>query len=217
MGCECSTLQLKKGLGREESTFMAIPLVDEQMETETVPVKIQKSRPLCHQNCQRHYLLDEDWSQGWVCPRNQALSKECLPNGSTWISRAQETIRWVNAYRVYQTYESTLWDHYAISKEERHDTPIVVDYWALNKVIVQNIFPFSITNDLFDQLNGQYFIKLDLRLGYYQVWIELGDELESTCVIRYEAIEFFVIPFGLTNAPATFCTLLNYVFHEYLD
>lgn len=66
-------------------------------------------------------------------------------------------------------------------------------------------------------MNGQYFIKLNLRLGYYQVWIELGDELESTCVTRYEAIEFFVIPFGLTNAPATFCTLLNYIFHEYLD
>ena len=25
------------------------------------------------------------------------------------------------------------------------------------------------------------------------------------------------MPFGLTNVPATFCTLMNQVFHEYLD
>ena len=25
------------------------------------------------------------------------------------------------------------------------------------------------------------------------------------------------LPFGLTNSPATFCTLMNQVFHEYLD
>ncbi|KAA0062129.1 reverse transcriptase [Cucumis melo var. makuwa] len=36
-----STLQLKKGLSREESTFMAIPLVDKQMETGTILVEIQ--------------------------------------------------------------------------------------------------------------------------------------------------------------------------------
>ena len=25
------------------------------------------------------------------------------------------------------------------------------------------------------------------------------------------------MPFGLTNGPATFCTLMNQLFHEYLD
>lgn len=26
-----------------------------------------------------------------------------------------------------------------------------------------------------------------------------------------------MVPFGLTNAPATFCTLMKQVFHDYLD
>ena len=34
---------------------------------------------------------------------------------------------------------------------------------------------------------------------------------------RYGAFEFLVIPFGLTNAPATFCTLMNKLFHPFLD
>ena len=44
-----------------------------------------------------------------------------------------------------------------------------------------------------------------------------GDEPKTVCVTRYGAFEFLVMPFKLTNTPATFCTLMNQVFHEYLD
>lgn len=72
--------------------------------------------------------------------------------------------------------------------------------------------------DIFDQLSGvRYFTKLDLRSGYYHVRIAEGDETKTTCVTRYRAFELRVMSFGLTNAPATFCTLMNQVFHEYLD
>ena len=43
------------------------------------------------------------------------------------------------------------------------------------------------------------------------------DEPKTTCVTQYRAFEFLVIPFRLTNAPTTFCTLTNQVFDEYLD
>ena len=35
-------LQLRKGLNREEPTFITTPLVDEQIETRTVPIEIHK-------------------------------------------------------------------------------------------------------------------------------------------------------------------------------
>ena len=44
-----------------------------------------------------------------------------------------------------------------------------------------------------------------------------GDEHKTTCVTRYGSFEFLVMSFGLCNAPATFCTLMNDVLRPFLD
>ena len=72
--------------------------------------------------------------------------------------------------------------------------------------------------ELFDKLSkASYFTKLDLRSGYWQVRIAVGDEGKTTCVTWYGSYEFLVMPFGLTNASATFCNLMNDVLFDYLD
>lgn len=89
------------------------------------------------------------------------------------------------------------------------------NYRALNKITVKNKYPIPLIADLFDQLGeASWFTKLDLRSGYYQVRIAEGDGPKTTCVTRYGSFEFL---FGLTNAPATFCTLMNRVFQPFLD
>ena len=83
---------------------------------------------------------------------------------------------------------------------------------------VKNKYPILLITDLFNQLSRvRYFTKLDLRSGYYQVRIAEGDESKTTCVTRYGSYEFLVMPFGLINAPTTFCMLMNKIFHPYLD
>jgi len=102
-------------------------------------------------------------------------------------------------------------------KKKDGNLRLCIDYCALNKIIVRIKYPLPIITDLFDRLHGEKYLQLDSRSGYSQVQIVEGNEPKTTCVTRYGAFEFLVMPFGMTNAPATFYTLMNQVFHEYLD
>lgn len=83
---------------------------------------------------------------------------------------------------------------------------------------MKNKYLVPLIADLFDYLSkAKYFLMLDLQLGYWQVRIAKGDEPKTTMVTWYGLYEFLVMPFGLANAPTTFCNLINDVFYEYID
>ncbi|KAL0301589.1 UNVERIFIED_CONTAM: Retrovirus-related Pol polyprotein from transposon.6 [Sesamum radiatum] len=89
------------------------------------------------------------------------------------------------------------------------------DYRALNKITVKNKYPIPLVAHCFDRLSrAKYFTK---RSGYWQVRIKKGDKAKTTVVMRYGAFEFLIIPFGLTNAPTIFSTMMNQVLHRFLD
>ena len=95
---------------------------------------------------------------------------------------------------------------------------MVVDYRAMNEVMIKNKYPLPMINDLFDQLQGaKVFSKIDLRSGYHQLKIREKDIPKTAFTTQYGLYECTVMSFGLTNAPAYFMSLMNKVFMEYLD
>ena len=95
---------------------------------------------------------------------------------------------------------------------------LCVDYRALNDLTVKNRCPLPNVIEMRDRLGGsKVFSKIDLRDGYHNILVSEQDRHKTAFRCRYGHFQYTVVPFGLANAPAVFCSMMNRIFGQYLD
>jgi hypothetical protein len=94
---------------------------------------------------------------------------------------------------------------------------LCVDYRALNSITVKNRCTIPRIDDLLDVVaRSSYFTSLDLTSGYHQILISEEDRPKTTFRTPFGHFQFKVLIEGLTNAPATFQTVMNSILHPYI-
>ena len=87
-----------------------------------------------------------------------------------------------------------------------------VDYRLLNAATVKDSYPLPRIDDTLDALSGSHwFSTLDLKSGYYQVPLADKDKPKTAFSTGRALWHWRVMPFGLSNAPATFERLMDSV------
>ena len=78
---------------------------------------------------------------------------------------------------------------------------------------IKNRYPLPRIDDVFDKLQcSQFFTSLDAASGFHQVLLQESDCPKTAFRTPLGHYQFKVLPFGLTNAPATFQAAMNKVF-----
>lgn len=88
-----------------------------------------------------------------------------------------------------------------------------IDFRKLNSVTKVDSYPIQRFDDCVDSLHGsKFFCSLDLQSGYWQVPLNSKEDREKTAFLTKDGLfQFKVLPFGLSNAPATFERLMESV------
>lgn len=106
---------------------------------------------------------------------------------------------------------SSPWSSPVVIVRKKDGTPrFCVDYRKLNLITERDVYPLPHIDDIIDRLAGsRFFTTLDLKSGYWQVPIAEEDKCKTAFVTTDGLFEFNVLPFGLSNAPATFQRTIN--------
>ena len=105
------------------------------------------------------------------------------------------------------------WSSRIVLARKKDGSPrFCVDYRRLNDATVKDSYPLPYQQDLMDNLaNAKYFSTIDMASGYWQIPLSEDAIQKTAFTSRFGLYEYLVMPYGLTNAPATFQRMMDLV------
>ena len=93
-----------------------------------------------------------------------------------------------------------------------------MDYRGLNNLRIKNRYLLSLIGESLDRLGpAKRFTQLDLTSAYHRIKIKVGDKGKTAFQTRYGHLEYQVMPFRLSNAPASLQGYINKILAEKFD
>jgi hypothetical protein len=95
---------------------------------------------------------------------------------------------------------------------------LLIDYRGINKGTITNRYALPLLQDTLMNLSkAQWFMKLNIHGAYYFIHMAEGKEWKTAFRSHYRLCKSLVMPFSLTNTPATFQNYINDILAPYLD
>lgn len=93
-----------------------------------------------------------------------------------------------------------------------------IDFRKLNQITRKDRYPLPLIEEALARISkAKIFTKLDIRQAFHRIRIDPQSEELTTFRTRYGTYKCKVLPFGLTNGPATYQRYMNDVLFDYLD
>lgn len=105
-----------------------------------------------------------------------------------------------------------------IGKDGKRKYRLVTDMRKLNNLIVQDVFPLPVIDDVLGKLgNARYFSVLDLWKGFYQIGLANESRKYTSFSACGKKWQYKRLPMGLKNSPAWFSRMMTMVLGELID
>lgn len=93
-----------------------------------------------------------------------------------------------------------------------------IDFRKLNALTRKDRYPLPLIDETLARLNkAKIYSKLDIRQAFHRIRMHPDSEELTTFRTRYGSYKCKVLPFGLTNGPATYQRYMNDILLDYLD